>query len=107
MWVADTVAAPSVTVSLKRTAPGVAGASNVGVNVVGVVEGDVQRVLDRQRVRQLPSTCVHWYVSVCGGVAVVCGSVAVPGEGHAVVPCVTNGGPVAATIGAVLAAGSG
>ena len=58
-FVAETVAAPSVTVSLKCTVPGVAGASNVGVSVVGLLIVTCSGSSTGSST-PAPSTCVHW-----------------------------------------------
>ena len=58
-FVAETVVVPSLTVSLKWTVPGVAGASNVGVRVVGLFSVTCSGSAPGSAA-PAPSTWVHW-----------------------------------------------
>src|SRR4051794_31701797 len=99
VFVAEVVVVPSLTVSLKRTVPGVAGAVKVGVRVVGLLIVTESGSAPGSGF-PAPSTWVHRYVSVCAGV--VSASVAVPEMPTFAVLMSTNAGPpLAVTTGAV------
>ncbi len=57
-FVAELVVVPSLTVSLKCTVPGTAGASKVGVSVVGLLSVTWSGSAPGNGLPE-PSTCVH------------------------------------------------